>query len=163
MKPCFLIVMGVSGSGKTAVGKALAAELGWEFYDADDFHPPENIAKMERGIPLNDDDRSPWLAVLHDLIASCLKASLPGVLACSALKESYRQMLLAGNPAVQIVYLKGSYDLILSRMSIRSGHYMKPALLQSQFAALEEPQNALTVDITLPVDKIVEKILSSLI
>ena len=163
MKPCFLIVMGVSGSGKTAVGKALAAELGWEFYDADDFHPPENIAKMERGIPLNDDDRSPWLAVLHDLIASCLKASLPGVLACSALKESYRQMLLAGNPAVQIVYLKGSYDLILSRMSIRSGHYMKPALLQSQFAALEEPRNALTVDITLPVDKIVEKILSILI
>ena len=108
----FIIVMGVSGSGKTNVGQSLAEQLGWDFYDADDFHPPENIAKMASGIPLNDSDRAPWLALLHDLISSNLKAGRRGVLACSALKERYRQQLLNGNPDVQIVYLKGTYDLI---------------------------------------------------
>src|SRR5678815_855060 len=97
MKPIrFLIVMGVAGSGKTSVSKGLAEHLGWDFYDADDFHPPENIAKMASGIPLDDLDRAPWLAALHDLISSTLKPNKPGVLACSALKERYRQQLMAG-------------------------------------------------------------------
>lgn len=155
----FIIVMGVSGSGKTSVGKSLAGYLGWDFYDADDFHPPENVAKMANGIPLNDSDRAPWLAALHDLISSSLKADRPGVLACSALKERYRQQLIDGNSDVQLVYLKGSYDLIWSRMSARRDHYMKPQMLQSQFDALEEPNNALTVDISMPVDEIAQKIL----
>ena len=159
MKTHFFIVMGVSGSGKTSVGKLLAVHLGWDFYDADDFHPPENVAKMARGIPLNDLDRAPWLASLHDLISCNLRKNQPCVLACSALKERYRQQLLDGNKDVQIVYLKGSYDLIWSRMSTRSNHYMKPRMLRSQFQALEEPNNALVIDITAPVEAIVRDIL----
>lgn len=155
LTPRFYILMGVSGSGKTAVGKALAAKLGWDFYDADDFHPPANIAKMAAGIPLNDDDRTPWLESLRDLISSCLKTNRPGVLACSALKERYRQTLLAGNSGVRLVYLKGSYDQIRARMETRNGHYMKPAMLHSQFEALEEPDNARVVDISLSVEHIV--------
>jgi gluconokinase len=160
MKTRFFLIMGVSGSGKSSVGRALAAQLGWDFYDADDFHPPENIAKMAGGIPLNDDDRALWLAALHDLISSSLKAHRPGVLACSALKERYRQTLLAGNPGVQIIHLKGSYDLIWARMQARTGHYMKLSLFKSQFEALEEPKHALTVDIAMPVDEIVAKIIT---
>jgi len=158
----FFIVMGVSGCGKTSIGKALAGRIGWDFYDADDFHPPENIAKMASGIPLNDADRAPWLAALHDLIETCLKEKRPGVLACSALKESYRQALVSDNPGVQIVYLRGSYDLIWSRMQARAGHYMKPEMLQSQFVALEEPANALVVDIHLDVPEIVNNIVNSM-
>lgn len=156
MKVLFFIVMGVSGCGKTSVGEALAKELGWNFYDADDFHPPENVTKMANGIPLNDSDRAPWLATLHDLISSSLTRNQPGVLACSALKESYRQQLLEGNPNVQIVYLKGSYDMIWSRMEKRTDHYMKPHMLKSQFNTLEEPTDALAVNISLPVADIVK-------
>lgn len=154
-KTSFYIIMGVSGCGKTSVGKALAERLGWDFYDADDFHPPENIAKMAGGIPLSDEDRAPWLETLRALIADCLQTNRPGVLACSALKERYRQTLLDGNPGARLVYLKGSYDLIWSRMANRPGHYMKPEMLKSQFDALEEPQNALIVDISLLVEQIV--------
>jgi gluconokinase len=161
LKIKFYILIGVSGSGKTTVGKALAANLGWDFYDADDFHPPENIAKMASGIPLNDDDRAPWLASLHALIASCLKGNQPGVLACSALKDHYRQMLLEGNPCVEIVYLKGDYDFIWRRMLTRPGHYMKPEMLHSQFEALDEPTNGLVMDASLSVDEIVNKILEN--
>ena len=159
MKTKFFIVMGVAGCGKTSVGKFLSQSLGWDFYDADHFHPPENITKMANGTPLTDSDRAPWLASLHDLISSKLKQNKPCVLACSALKESYRQQLLDGNNGVQIVYLKGSYDLIWSRISARSDHYMKPGMLQSQFDALEEPTNALTIDISNSVDDIVQEIL----
>lgn len=159
MKVRFFVVMGVSGCGKSSVGEALANQLGWDFYDADDFHPPENVAKMASGTPLNDSDRAPWLATLHDLISSNLTRNQPGVLACSALKERYRQQLLDGNPNVQIVYLKGSYDLIWSRMEERTDHYMKPHMLKSQFDALEEPTDALTVDISVSVDEIVQEIL----
>jgi gluconokinase len=155
----FIIVMGVSGSGKTSIGKSLAEQLGWDFYDADDFHPPENVAKMSNGIPLDDSDRLPWLASLHDLISSALQTDRRGVLACSALKERYRQQLLDGNPDVGLVYLKGTYDLIWSRMSERGDHYMKPHMLRSQFEALEEPNNALTVDISISLDEIVQEIL----
>lgn len=151
--------MGVSGCGKTTIGKALATKLSWDFYDGDDFHPPENIAKMSAGIPLDDDDRAPWLASLHALISTCLKENKHGVLACSALKRRYQQMLLAGNQGLLIVYLKGDYDLIWSRMIARSGHYMKPEMLKSQFDALEEPTNGLVVDVSLPVDEIVAHIL----
>ena len=158
----FFIVMGVSGSGKTSVGKSLAKHLGWDFYDADDFHPPENVAKMAKTIPLTDSDRAPWLAALHELISSSLARNLPGVLACSALKERYRQKLLEGNDGVGLIYLKGSYDLIWSRMSARKDHYMKPHMLQSQFETLEEPANALTVDITSSVNEIVKVILQNM-
>ena len=151
--------MGVSGSGKTSVGKSLAEHLGWDFYDADDFHPPENVAKMGSGIPLTDSDRDPWLARLHELISSSLKRNRPGVLACSALKKRYRQRLLAGNEDVQLIYLKGSYDLIWSRMSDRKDHYMKPQMLQSQFEALEEPTNAWIIDVSKSVQEIVQEIL----
>ena len=161
MKPRFFIVMGVSGSGKSSVGKALAERLGWDFYDADDFHPPENVVKMANGSALNDSDRAPWLAALHELISSSLKADKPGVLACSALKERYRQQLVEGNEGVQIVYLKGSYDLIWSRMEKRTDHYMKPHMLKSQFEALEEPTNALVIDISRSVAEIVREILNT--
>jgi len=162
MKIRFFIVMGVSGSGKTRVGKSLADRLGWDFYDADDYHPPENVAKMASGIPLDDSDRASWLVALHDLIASSLKGDRPGVLACSALKERYRQQLMDGNEGVQIIYLKGSYDLIWSRMQKRTDHYMKPHMLKSQFDALEEPATALTIDISLSVDDIVTTILKQM-
>jgi gluconokinase len=159
MKPRFLIIMGVSSSGKTTVGKALAARLGWDFYDGDDYHPFVNIEKMADGVALNDEDRLPWLAALQAIIALGLKHKRPGVLACSALQESYRQVLLKDNQDVVIVYLKGDFALIHTRMADRADHYMKPGMLMSQFEALEEPDNALTIDISLPVEAIVEKIL----
>lgn len=162
MKPRFFVVMGVSGSGKTSVGKSLAEKLGWDFYDADDFHPPENVAKMTSGIPLSDSDRAPWLATLHGLISSCLMQNRPGVLACSALRESYRRQLLEGNEHVQLIYLKGSYELIWSRMEVRKDHYMQPHMLQSQFDTLEEPKKALIVDISKSVDEMVQEILKCL-
>ena len=158
----FFIVMGVSGCGKTSVGKAIAANLGWDFHDADDFHPPANVQKMAKGIPLTDSDRASWLASLHDLISSSLKQNQPGVLACSALKERYRQQLMEGNDDIQVIYLKGSYDLIWSRMSTRKNHYMKPEMLRSQFDTLEEPVNALTIDVSTPVDQIVSTVLEKL-
>src|SRR6476660_5656974 len=158
----FIIVMGVSGSGKTSVGKALAEHLKWDIYDADDFHPPENVVKMANGIPLDDADRAPWLAALHQLISDSLRLDRPGVLACSALKERYRQQLLHGNDGVQLVYLKGSYELIWSRMQKRTGHYMKPRMLLSQFEVLEEPSEALTVDISLSVEEIVQFIIEQM-
>ena len=162
MKTRFVVVMGVAGSGKTTVGELLAQQLGWSFYDADAFHPPENIEKMANGIPLNDIDRAPWLTALHSLISTSLRENRPAVLACSALKESYRQRLLEKNDGVQIVYLKGSYDLLWSRLSHRKDHYMKPQMLQSQFETLEEPENALTVDVSMPVNSLVNEILKQL-
>ena len=162
MKTRFLIVTGVAGSGKTTVGKALAQRLGWEFYDADAFHPAENIAKMTNGIPLNDADRVPWLAALHALISISLKENRPAVLACSALKESYREELVGDQEGVRLVYLKGSYELIWSRIANRKDHYMKPEMLKSQFEALEEPADAWTFDVSLPVDEIVQGIIQQL-
>jgi gluconokinase len=158
----FIIVMGVSGSGKTSVGKALAAYLKRDFYDADDFHPPENVLKMGNGIPLDDSDRAPWLAALHQLISDSLRLDRPGVLACSALKERYRRQLLDGNDGVQLVYLKGRYDLLWSRMQKRTDHYMKPHMLLSQFEALEEPSDALTVDISLSVEEITQFVIEQM-
>jgi gluconokinase len=162
MKTTGLLVMGVAGSGKTSVGKALAARLGWEFYDADEFHPPSNITKMAAGIPLNDDDRAPWLQELHELLGRVLQAGRHPVLACSALKQSYRKILLESNSGLRVVYLKGDYELIRSRMIDRTDHYMKPGMLRSQFDTLEEPADAWMVDIARPVQDILETILKKL-
>ena len=159
MQTKFFLLMGVSGCGKTTIGKALAQQLGWDFYDADDFHQTKNITKMASGIPLTDEDRAPWLASLQRLISDCLKANKPAVLACSALKERYRQQLLKDNHGVLIVYLKGSLNLTRLRMTSRPRHYMKLGLLQSQFDGLEEPHDALVIDASLSVDKIVTQIL----
>ena len=132
------IVMGVSGCGKSAIARLLANRLDWDFLDADDFHSSENISKMEAGIPLGDSDRAPWLAALNEKLVSTLTACRHPVLACSALKESYRTTLCRGTDGLQFVYLKGSYDLIWSRISRRKRHYMKPEMLRSQFETPEE-------------------------
>ena len=152
--------MGVSGSGKTTVGEALAQNLGWDFFDADDFHPAENIAKMTKGIPLSDSDRAPWLTSLHQLLSATLKSNRHPILACSALKEKYRAQLLNDVEGVEIIYLKGTYELIWSRMSVREGHYMKPEMLRSQFAALEEPEDVLVLDVSMSVEDMIDKIMS---
>lgn len=152
--------MGVSGSGKTTVGEALAQKLGWDFFDADDFHPPENITKMINGIPLSDSDRAPWLASLHQLLASTLKSNRHPILACSALKEKYRAKLLNGLEGVGIIYLAGNYDLIWSRMSAREGHFMRPEMLRGQFAALEEPENVFALDVSMSVEEMIDKIMA---
>jgi len=152
-----VVLMGVTGSGKTTVGRMLAAELGWNYYDADDFHSPANIEKMKRGIPLDDADRKPWLEALRDLIRNRLERSENCVLACSALKKGYRDYLLI-DERVRLIYLRGSYELIKKRLSERRGHYMNPQLLDSQFETLEEPEGHLTIDASLPADEIVKSI-----
>jgi gluconokinase len=159
-QPTGFLIMGVSGSGKTTVGKALAQKLGWDFFDADDFHPAENIAKMAARIPLNDSDRTPWLAALHQLLSSTLESNRHPILACSALKQKYRAQLMDGLAGLELVYLKGNYDLIWSRMSAREGHYMRPEMLQSQFAALEEPVDAFAIDISVSLNDMIDKILA---
>ena len=151
--------MGVSGSGKTTLGEALAQKLGWDFFDADDFHPPENIAKMRDGIPLDDSDRAPWLDSLRNQLLSTLEAGHHPVLACSALKQQYRAHLLEGMDGISIIYLKGNYELIFARMSNRKGHYMKPEMLQSQFDALEEPKAAVVLNAGMSLEEMIDTIM----
>ncbi len=146
--PVVILLMGVAGSGKTTVGLRLAADLGWSFRDADDFHPPENIAKMSAGQPLDDRDRAPWLAAIRAYIAACLARGESAIVTCSALREAYRAAAIPDPVRVKLVHLAGDYQLILDRMRARTDHFMKPAMLESQFAALETPANALAVDIT---------------
>ena len=149
--------MGVSGSGKTTFGKGLAKHFSMPFFDADDFHPEGNIEKMNRGIPLNDDDRWPWLAKLNSLLKDNLGEGC--ILACSALKASYRHRLTNGlETEVQLVYLKGSYDVIYQRMVMRENHFMPAELLQSQFDELEEPKNALVLDCDQSLEEMIGKI-----
>ncbi|MBE2222577.1 MAG: gluconokinase [Anaerolineae bacterium] len=157
------VIMGVSGCGKSTIGQALADTLDCPFYDGDDFHPPENVAKMASGIPLNDDDRAPWLAALHDLLLAHAERGETAVLACSALKKKYREQLRAGNDTVLFVYLQGDFDLIWQRMQTRQAHYMKAEMLQSQFDTLEAPsgQEAVIVSITMPVEEMIEEIVGS--
>ncbi len=151
------MIMGVTGSGKTTVAELLARRHVWEFADADDFHSPSNKQKIHDGIPLTDADREPWLQSLHAKIAEWLAQNKSGVLACSALKESYRKEIAVGSsPAV--VYLKGSYDLIASRLRERQHHFAGVKILVSQFATLEEPQDAVTVDISSTPEEIVSEI-----
>ena len=147
--------MGVAGSGKTTIGRELAAELGWKFADADDFHPPANVAKMSAGIPLDDADRAPWLAAIRLYIDTRLERGESAVVTCSALREKHRAVLLTNPAQVKLVYLRGSRELLWSRISARKGHFMKPAMLDSQLATLEEPVNALVVDIAPPPEEIV--------
>jgi gluconokinase len=156
--------MGVSGSGKTTVGKALALALGCPFYDGDDFHPPKNVAKMAHGIPLNDDDRYPWLARLHDMISRHLKRGEAAVFACSALKKRYRDHLRGGNKEVLFVYLQGDFETIWERMQAREGHYMKAEMLQSQFETLEAPgpNEAITINISGTVEQITDNVLAAI-
>ena len=156
-----IIVMGVSGSGKTSVGEKLAESLGYKFADADDFHSLENIEKMHNGIALDDADRLPWLQKIQDVIKHCLSEKKNLVLTCSALKESYRQMLLIDRD-VKLVYLKGSFELIHKRLKERLNHFMSEKLLKSQFDTLEEPLDAIAVDISEPLEVIVKNIVDRL-
>ncbi len=148
LKPTVLLVMGVSGSGKSTVGRALAAALSWDFIDADDFHPPANLAKMSAGEPLTDADRAPWLDAIRERIASTLAADAPAVVACSALKQSYRDHLFVNRQRMRLVYLRGTRDQLATRLASRSGHFMPASLLDTQLTALEEPADALVASIT---------------
>ena len=152
-----VIVMGVVGAGKTTVGTLLATELGWEFADADDFHPTANVEKIRNGIPLTDADRAPWLERLSEAIADCIAAGKNLVLACSALKRKYREKLTVGSE-VRFVYLKGSAGLITQRLHARHGHFAGESILASQLGDLEEPQDAVVVDIAQTPLQIVDSI-----
>jgi len=153
--------MGVSGAGKTTVGQLLASELGWDFVDGDDYHSPANVEKMRNGIPLTDADRAPWLEKLRALIAGWIASGKNAVLACSALKQTYRETLRIG-PEVRLVYLKGTTELLQQRLHVRRGHYMTERMLDSQLAALEEPKNGLTIDIGRSPTEIVSEIRAKL-
>ena len=155
-----MIVMGVEGSGKTTVGTLLAKKLGWQFADADDFHPPANIEKISHGIALDDSDRAPWLAAMREAILRWNADGKNVVLACSALKSSYRDQLRAGQ--VRFVYLKGDYELIRERLRKRHGHFASESILSGQFQDLEEPQGAITVEIGKEPSGIVSGILEEL-
>ncbi len=150
--------MGVAGSGKTTVGVKLAAELGWEFRDADEFHPPNNIAKMAAGIPLDDEDRGPWLLAIREHLVRSLERNESVVVTCSALKEMYRRVVVVDPDRVKLVHLQGSFDLILRRLAQREGHFMKEKMLRSQFETLETPMDALTIDAALRPEEIVARI-----
>ena len=152
-----VIITGTTGSGKTTIGTLLARRLAWEFADADEFHPPANIAKMSRGIPLTDEDRAPWLGLLRDKISEWLDAGRDTILACSALKQRYREKLVTG-PKVRLVYLKGGYALFAQRVNSRKGHFAKEDILAGQFRDLEEPTDAVTVDAGLAPAAIVSEI-----
>jgi gluconokinase len=165
-KPTLVIVlMGVSGSGKSTVGAALSRTLGWPFRDADSFHPPANIAKMSRGIPLTDADRRPWLDAIAQWIDDRIGHSAPAIVSCSALKRAYRQRIVNARAGVALVYLQGDIGLIEARLAGRTGHFMPPALLASQFDALEEPQpeeRPVVVSVADPPARIVATIIASL-
>jgi gluconokinase len=152
--------MGVVGAGKTTVGSLLAQRLGWQFADADDFHPAANVEKIRRGIPLDDSDRAPWLAALRNAILRWNAERQNAVLACSALKRKYRDELRIDG--VQFVYLKGNYELIEQRLRTRRGHFASDSILKSQFEDLEKPDDAITVEIDKTPDAIVAEIIEKL-
>lgn len=157
-----ILIMGVSGSGKTTIGEALASELSWKFRDADEFHPAVNVEKMRQGIPLNDDDRRLWLQALRHAIDTAVQTNANLIVACSALKAAYRQRLSEQSNLVKFVYLKGSFELIEHRLKQRQGHYMKANLLRSQFNALEEPNDAIEVEVDQSPSAIAQQIKSCL-
>lgn len=153
------LLMGVMGCGKTTVGMALAERLGCEFQDGDDYHPESNREKMRRGIPLTDEDRKPWIFAIRAVLDSELARGGDFVMACSALRERYRRVLITDPTRIRLVYLKGDRTLIAERLRHRTGSFAHPSLLESQFETLEEPADALVVDAALPVEKIVDRIL----
>jgi gluconokinase len=157
-----ILIMGVAGSGKTTIGRRLAAELGWPYHEADDFHSAANKEKMSRGIPLDDYDRGPWLAAIRAAIDDCLASGQSAVFTCSGLKEKYRRILTDGAPGVSLVYLACDFETSLARVGRRQGHYMKADMVKSQFDALEAPTDALTVDTKLPPDRIITAIKKNL-
>lgn len=155
-----VIVTGVAGSGKTTVGQALAARLGWRFHDADDLHSPESIERMRRNLPLDDELRQPWLARVRGVLEDAAEQRTGTVIACSALRESYRRKLSDGIDGVMFVLLEGDAGLLRERLDRREGHFAGSGLLDSQLAALEAPSAGLTVDLSLPIDAIVEHIIA---
>ena len=163
--PCALIVMGVSGAGKSTVAEALAARLGWRCEDCDKFHPASNVAKMSAGQPLTDEDRWPWLKAIADEIDRLCGKDQRAVVACSALRRAYREVLVHGRDDVRIVFLDGTQALIAGRLAARKGHFMPAGLLDSQFGTLERPapdESAVTVSIDAPVEAIVDNIVRQL-
>jgi gluconokinase len=163
--PCALVVMGVSGSGKSTIADRLAVRLDWRFEDGDGFHPPSNVAKMSAGQPLTDDDRRPWLQAIADEIDRVSRERKRLVVACSALKRAYRDILSHGRKDIRFVFLNGSYELIAGRLAARKGHFMPPGLLASQFKTLEPPdtsEHPITVSIDAPVETIVDDIIHQL-
>ena len=163
--PLVLVVMGVSGAGKTTVARELARRLGWAFEEGDTLHPAANVAKMYAGVPLTDADRKPWLAAVAAWIDHQLAAGLPGVITCSALKRAYRNVIIGQRQRVRLVYLGGTPGLLADRMANREGHFMPPSLLPSQLASLEVPgpdENPLIVDVTPSPGKIAESIIATL-
>jgi gluconokinase len=163
--PCALVVMGVSGSGKSTIADKLATRLGWRYEDGDKFHPPGNVAKMSAGHPLTDEDRWPWLQAIADEIDRVCHAGQRAVIACSALKHAYRDILVHGRNDVRIVFLDGTQALIASRLAARKGHFMPPGLLASQFKTLEPPganEHPVTASIDATVETIVDDIIRQL-
>jgi gluconokinase len=163
--PCALVVMGVSGSGKSTIAEALAKRIGWRCEDGDKFHPASNVAKMSAGHPLTDEDRWPWLKAIADEIDRLCGKEQYAVFACSALKRAYREVLVHGRDDVRIVFLDGSQQLIAARLAARKGHFMPPGLLDSQFRTLERPtpdEGAVAVSIDAPVEAIVDDIVARL-
>jgi gluconokinase len=153
-----VILMGVSGSGKSTIGRYLAEDLGWRFIEGDDFHAPASLDKMRMGVSLTDHDREPWIEVLREVIRQVLATDQRAVIACSALKAAYRDRLTMGFRYVALVYLRGGPDLIRQRLQLRTGHFMKEDLLESQLLTLEEPQDVPVVDISLSPNVIVHRI-----
>jgi gluconokinase len=165
MRAAAIIVMGVSGSGKSTIGALLAERLGWPFADADGFHPPENVAKMAAGIPLTDADRWPWLDAIAAHIGAARQAGQPVVVACSALRRAYRERLRAGHGDLLFLHLSGAPEVIAARQAARQGHFMPPSLMASQFATLEDTvaePDAVTVSVKASPDEVVEAALAHL-
>ena len=163
--PAAIVVMGVSGSGKSHIGRLLAERLGWAFADADDFHPAANVAKMRSGVPLDDADREPWLAALAGLLQAALADGRPLVLACSALKRSYRERLGLPQPGIRLVLLTGPAELLRKRIEQRAGHFMPATLLDSQLAVLEPPEPdeaAIEIDVSADPEAIAGRIRAAL-
>ena len=162
-RPAVLLLMGVAGSGKSTTAELLSERLGWPFRDADSFHPPANVEKMTAGTPLTDEDRWPWLYAIADWMDAVMARGENGIVTCSALKRGYRDVLLTGRAGVALIYLKGDKGLIGERLSARVGHFMPPALLDSQFHTLEEPgpdENPHVIDVDAAPDEVVQRILA---
>ncbi len=160
-----IVLMGVSGCGKSTIGAALSEQLGWPFRDADTFHPASNVAKMSRGLPLTDEDRAPWLAAIAAWIDEQGARDRPAIVSCSALKRRYRDKILGGRPGVLLVHLAGTREVIAARLAERRGHFMPQSLLDSQFEALEPPspeEQAIVVDVAFPPDVVVAQIIARL-